>query len=566
MIAIYCQESYYLALASSSSKDLHLFREMMKEHYCRDGEVPQTTEIILVFSGCKISSKILEENFTKKIIGVDLFEDEVKEYYTYLDALIFSKKENVFYGMCFLSPSNVRYILYEREVASLFFFLEVISLSPPPKNKGIIQRCRKIQEVYPNNKVSSDLISSEICGYLSSEFTECTSRYIVSGEMEKGVRNLCNFVNSRKKKELRPYIEYYPQKNFIAQKVNGWDRVCSEISESGGNIIVDLFLEKTFIFEKETLFDIGKIPYRGWWIGFAHHTLDEKYSFSESGKRVVENTFFKSSLEMCRGIIVLSEKLKEDYLSLNLGVDVYSISHPTKQLPPSLHFNYKDWVEGGKRIMSVGEWYRNHFYFCKSKFSFEHKKVWLRKSNSPFTIDSMMIKFPHLEKNSYLRWCYIHLKEKHFPIPEGEFVFDLFSTDVVGEVIHLQKEIHSHLLSVEIEEFALESEYNNKLKRSVVFLKLEDAAAVNVVVECISSSTPIIVNKLPSIVEYLGEEYPLFYENEEDITLFTESDVLRGWKYLHSIDKWKFSIDSFSFEFDKILKSIYAKMKDDNLI
>ena len=46
---------------------------------------------------------------------------------------------------------------------------------------------------------------------------------------------------------------------------------------------------------------------------------------------------------------------------------------------------------------------------------------------------------------------------------------------------------------------------------------MEDAVANNVVLECIKFNTPIIVKKIDSIVEYLGEDYPLYFSSTEDL-------------------------------------------------
>lgn len=59
-------------------------------------------------------------------------------------------------------------------------------------------------------------------------------------------------------------------------------------------------------------------------------------------------------------------------------------------------------------------------------------------------------------------------------------------------------------------------EYEKLLTNSVVFQKYKNCAASNTIGECISSCTPVLVNKLPAIVEYLGEEYPLYYSSKEE--------------------------------------------------
>ena len=63
--------------------------------------------------------------------------------------------------------------------------------------------------------------------------------------------------------------------------------------------------------------------------------------------------------------------------------------------------------------------------------------------------------------------------------------------------------------SVEVMEHLSDSAYDELLSENVVFLNLIDASAVNTVIECIVRNTPLIINRLPAIVEILGEDYPL---------------------------------------------------------
>lgn len=52
--------------------------------------------------------------------------------------------------------------------------------------------------------------------------------------------------------------------------------------------------------------------------------------------------------------------------------------------------------------------------------------------------------------------------------------------------------------------------YDEMLATSVCLTWFFGAAASNVVTECMLRGTPLITNKLPANVEYLGEDYPLF--------------------------------------------------------
>lgn len=56
--------------------------------------------------------------------------------------------------------------------------------------------------------------------------------------------------------------------------------------------------------------------------------------------------------------------------------------------------------------------------------------------------------------------------------------------------------------------------YEELLSSSVVLLKLKGAGGCTTVIECIARNIPIVVNRLPALEEYLGKNYPLFYDTE----------------------------------------------------
>ena len=51
--------------------------------------------------------------------------------------------------------------------------------------------------------------------------------------------------------------------------------------------------------------------------------------------------------------------------------------------------------------------------------------------------------------------------------------------------------------------------------KNIAFLDLYDSSANNAIIECLARATPILVNPLPAVVEYLGQDYP-FYFNDLD--------------------------------------------------
>ena len=84
-----------------------------------------------------------------------------------------------------------------------------------------------------------------------------------------------------------------------------------------------------------------------------------------------------------------------------------------------------------------------------------------------------------------------------------------------------------------------------------------DASAVNTIIECIVRNTPILVNKLPAVVEILGDKYPLYYDNLDEVnSLLTIKHIESAYNYLKKLDKTNLHINTFIKNFDDILRKI----------
>jgi len=101
--------------------------------------------------------------------------------------------------------------------------------------------------------------------------------------------------------------------------------------------------------------------------------------------------------------------------------------------------------------------------------------------------------------------------------------------------------------------------YDELLSNNIVFIHLVDASAINTVLECILRNTPIIVNKIPAVVEMLGEEYPLYFEKLYEVSNILEDTerIKKAHKYIFSLNKTKFSLDSFLDNFWNKINSIH---------
>jgi hypothetical protein len=61
------------------------------------------------------------------------------------------------------------------------------------------------------------------------------------------------------------------------------------------------------------------------------------------------------------------------------------------------------------------------------------------------------------------------------------------------------------------------TDYDNLLKHNIVILDLWGATANNAILEIMALTIPAYVKRLPSTIEYLGEDYPMFFDNKADL-------------------------------------------------
>lgn len=60
-------------------------------------------------------------------------------------------------------------------------------------------------------------------------------------------------------------------------------------------------------------------------------------------------------------------------------------------------------------------------------------------------------------------------------------------------------------------------EYSTYLSEGIMFLNLYDVNGCNTLIECIYTKTPLIINKLPTLIEYLGEDYPFWWDGNYNV-------------------------------------------------
>jgi hypothetical protein len=122
-----------------------------------------------------------------------------------------------------------------------------------------------------------------------------------------------------------------------------------------------------------------------------------------------------------------------------------------------------------------------------------------------------------------------------------------------------EKDILKSKYNVQICNFLPEVEYDRIFYDNVMFLDFFETSANNALLECILTNTPVCIKKCIASVDYLGDNYPLFFDSMEEAEekLNDISIVCKAHFYLKQMDKSKFSYLQFSRKFhDAIVDSV----------
>jgi len=390
-------------------------------------------------------------------------------------------------------------------------------------------------------------------------------------------------------------IRYIDQIDYSGSHRSGWQYVYDSIATLHSDtapLLLDLYVDRTFHWNSEINKILGIIPYTKWWMGFVHHTFDTSFS-TFNCHTLLDNPEFISSLDYCRGLIVLSEYLKrqfeEQLKKRNLRVPIYVLTHPTETDVPK--FSFANFVKNNdKKIIHVGGWLRNVYAFynltvpnnTKIKYGF----LFGDKTKTPIahlttTIRKVALRgknmnnyFPHPNFTERLHSMLINsIPTANSLIPVLKNISQNCSSNCSSELgtneksqiknnwyRHFYNDTIELIKSVDFIEHLENSEYDTLLTRNIVFIYLVDASAVNTVIECMIRNTPIIINRHPAVVELLGENYPLYVENNTlqintTVNTYLSEPIFirRAHTYLKRLDKRKLHIHTFMKELVRIL-------------
>lgn len=371
---------------------------------------------------------------------------------------------------------------------------------------------------------------------------------------------------------------------FAGVHRSGWEAVTRAMQQlySHDGILCDLNVDSTFHWRHDELLSKGIIPFKQHWVGFIHHTFIEDYS-PYNTKSLFQNQTFINSLPLCRVLIVLSKYLANQITTeLNrLGyqnIKVVSIHHPTETVYKK--FDVQTWIKN-PLITQVGAWLRNPYSIYALRLpwgkkqvlegpkmeNYIHPRKWYiaNKCDCPISTSShgeFGISRQTNSKSTMLKFMtkYIHevLRAPSFAeVREGEPCCDtckVWPKSLQKRIISITQSLQENYSSVKRISFLQNDEFDKLLSTSVVFLDLIDCSAANTVVECIVRNTPIIVNKLEPLEEYLGADYPGFWKDIRSVwRVFNPTRVYEINKYLQNLDKSDLTFETFV---EKVRESI----------
>ena len=317
---------------------------------------------------------------------------------------------------------------------------------------------------------------------------------------------------------------------------SGWPYVVSTLKAASGveDILLDDYVERTFKSKYcgstvrataramtrdlvERIYPVAATSTR-WkepWVGIFHHppNIPEWLAPAAHPREILAGWRFRMSCPHLRGAISLSEYLAE-WLRKELTVPVMAIKHPTEF--PASKFTWKAFEENReKKLVQVGWYLRNYRAIYQVQVPEEFQKV--------------------------------HLSQKGSAIAEAKQRTDRYSPYRSRlEVGHVQ-----------VASWLADADYDRLLTENVVFMELLDASANNAVIEAIVRETPLIVNRHPAIVEYLGERYPLLYDDLSEIPiLLNMSRIKEAHEYLRAMDKSELRIEHFIREVQNFLREV----------
>jgi hypothetical protein len=263
---------------------------------------------------------------------------------------------------------------------------------------------------------------------------------------------------------------------------HGWsfiiESIKKDIIDENSNIVLDSFADSCFWEPKpDILFD---------WVGIVHSVASDSDNLHyQTLHNYVQHPWFLQNKTRCLKLITLS-KYTADILRSLTDIPVTNIYHP--KFCGEYFFNIDSYFNN-PQLSQSGFHARNFLKFAEFNTKI-YKNIYVNKGCNNNYLNKYLSLTPH---NINIKNCFLN------------------NTD-----------------------------YIHNLTKSIGFAYYNDVAASNALLEHIVTHTPIIVNKLPAVVEYIGKNYPLFYEDiqhDPDRYLLDKKHIIQCTNYLKEHSK-----------------------------
>lgn len=280
---------------------------------------------------------------------------------------------------------------------------------------------------------------------------------------------------------------------FFGQHRSGWPYVLRLLHtlHNPQGICLDSFIERTFCWHPQ-----GPRAHTRPWIGFIHVPphVPAWFQHEQANDTIFATPLWQESLPWCRGLFTLSRYHREN-LEKKLRVPIHNLIFPTEAA--EITWSWARFAANPERkVVQIGWWLRrlHSIYMLPTR---SYRKVFLRIS--------------HADIDGLLR------RERETFTTADRFDEGMYSSAVSMD-------------------FLSDPEYDRLLTENLVFIHLYDSSANNTVIECIARRTPLLVNPIPAVVEYLGADYPLYFHTLEEAAAKAEDLdlVRRAHEYLAS--------------------------------
>jgi hypothetical protein len=299
------------------------------------------------------------------------------------------------------------------------------------------------------------------------------------------------------------------EKVLRAEHRSGWAYALEALEPlcTPQGILLDAFIEANFGWNLEKAQEEGVVPYREPWVGFVHNPpgIPEWHEYYSAPLVILESETWRRSLPCCRGLLTLSQSMA-GWLRQRTGLPVVALVHPTEI--PAVRFEWSRYVRNPEpKVVQVGWWLR--------RFRSIYELPVSRLQRAVLT--------PVLpERDADLRSAVARDTSR---ANKG--------LAVETQVLHLP--------------YQTSEGFDELLAENIVFLHLYDSVCNNTLIECIVRETPVLVNPLPSVVEYLGPEYPFYFATLAEAGKKAEdgASVRAAHEYLRALPKHPFSAEHF---------------------